>query len=100
MKEEIDEAIKSGKQYAKDLRFNKINIATAIPPIIYLANKSEDGYEGDILGEFYKSFPQMATEVDEYTNEPIEPLFVSSEHGDGLPDLFGKIKSYIPPSKE
>jgi Na+-translocating ferredoxin:NAD+ oxidoreductase RnfG subunit len=24
-----------------------------VPEIIYVANKAEDGYEGDILGEFY-----------------------------------------------
>ena len=54
---EPEEEIKVDKQYAKDLRFAKIDIATAIPPILYLANKAEDGYEGDILAEFYTQFP-------------------------------------------
>ena len=32
-------------------------------------------------------------------DESVEPIFVSAEHGDGLTDLFGKIKELIPPEK-
>jgi hypothetical protein len=28
-----------------------------VPPIIYLANKAEDGFEGEILADFYRKFP-------------------------------------------
>jgi hypothetical protein len=28
-----------------------------IPPIIYVSNKSEDGFEGEVLAEFYAKFP-------------------------------------------
>ena len=41
-----------------------IDLATAIPPILYLANKAEDGFEGDILADFYGQFPQITTAVD------------------------------------
>lgn len=41
----------------------------------------------------------MGDALDEI-DEPVEPIFVSSEHGDGLPELFKKMKSYIPESKE
>jgi len=59
-----------------------------VPPIIYLANKSEDGFEGEILADFYRKFPQMTIAKDPATGLPYEPIFISSEHGDGLPDLF------------
>ena len=32
-------------------------IASQVPPILYLSNKSEDGFEGDILSDFYMRFP-------------------------------------------
>ena len=31
-----------------------------VPEILYLANKSEDGYEGDVLADFYLKFPHIA----------------------------------------
>ena len=55
-----------------------------MPPIVYIANKAEDGYEGDIHADFYRLFPQLTTAVDKNSGEPIAPLFVSAEHGDGL----------------
>ena len=66
-----------------------------IPKILYLANKAEDGYEGDILGEFYRQFPNAAdpeSGVD-------EPLFISAEHGDGFTDLYAAIKNEITPDQ-
>lgn len=46
------------KKQQKILKKDKIvdegtDFSAAIPPIIFLANKCEDGYEGDILGDFY-----------------------------------------------
>ena len=64
-----------------------VNSDVKIPEIIYLANKSENGFEGDILSDFYKMFPHAANEFDA-DGKPIEPLFISSEHGDGLTDLY------------
>jgi hypothetical protein len=58
-----------------------------VPEILYLANKSENGYEGDLLSDFYSMFPNIANEKDKDGN-PVEPIFISAEHGDGLPDLF------------
>ena len=58
-----------------------------VPEILYLANKSENGFEGDLLSDFYQMFPNIENEVDGDGN-PIEPIFISAEHGDGLPDLF------------
>lgn len=66
-----------------------------IPEILYLANKAEDGYEGDILADFYRHFPHLV-HPDPITNEIIEPIFISGEHGDGLPTLFQEIKKRIP----
>ena len=65
-----------------------------MPQILYLANKSEDGYEGDVLTDFYGLFKNSGP-----ADESSEPIFVSAEHGDGLTDLFGKIKELIPPEK-
>ena len=31
---------------------------------------------------------------------PYEPVFISAEHGDGLPDLFQKLRTHIPQHKE
>ena len=86
--------------FKKDMKLEEVNLATAMPPIIYLANKAEDGFEGDILADFYQLFPQATTALDKTTNEPIEPLFISGEHGDGLPDLMRLVKQHIPESKE
>lgn len=71
-----------------------------MPPILYLANKAEDGFEGDILADFYKMLPQITTARDPVTGELIDPLFISAEHGDGLPDLLRLVKKYIPENKE
>jgi GTP-binding protein len=66
-----------------------------VPEILYLANKSENGFEGDLLSDFYTMFPSAATEMDSQ-GKPVEPIFVSAEHGDGLPDLFQALKKRIP----
>jgi hypothetical protein len=42
-------------------------------------------------------FPNIANETDNDGN-PIEPIFISAEHGDGLPDLFQALKKRIPES--
>lgn len=65
-----------------------------------MANKAEDGFEGDIMADFYRQFPQITTAIDKQTGLPVEPLFISSEHGDGLPDLLRLVKLHIPESKE
>jgi GTPase len=62
---------------------------------LYLANKAEDGYEGDILGEFYRQFPNAA----DPENGVNEPIFISAEHGDGFTDLYGAIKNEISPEQ-
>ncbi len=64
-----------------------LNKDIKVPEILYLANKSENGYEGDLLSDFYTMFPNIENEVDGDGN-PVEPIFISAEHGDGLPDLF------------
>ena len=64
-----------------------------VPKILYVANKSEDGFEGDILGDFYQKFPGSATDV------AMEPIFISAEHGDGFNDLYAALKSHIPEEK-
>lgn len=64
-----------------------------VPPILYVANKSEDGFEGDILGDFYQKFPNAATDI------ALEPIFISAEHGDGFNDLYAALKSHIPDEK-
>ena len=69
-----------------------------VPEIIYLANKSENGFEGDLLADFYRMFPHAAQEVDRDGN-PLEPIFVSAEHGDGLTDLFQALRKRIPEAK-
>ena len=66
-----------------------------IPKILYVANKAEDGYEGDILGEFYRQFPNAANPHSGVN----EPLFISAEHGDGFTDLYAAIKNEIPPEQ-
>lgn len=59
-----------------------------MPPLLYLANKAEDGLanEGDLLGDFYMKFPGSATD------SAAEPLFISADHGDGFTDLYAAIK--------
>ena len=77
-----------------------MDFAQEIPPIIYVSNKSEDGFEGEVLADFYRKFPQLTTATDPYTEEPYEPIFISAEHGDGLPDLFQRLQKHIPAEKE
>ena len=48
----------------------------SVPPLIYVANKCEDEFEGDVMCDVWR------LDVD-------EPLFISAEHGDGLQDLLG-----------
>lgn len=57
-----------------------------IPKIIYVANKSEDGREGDIMAEAWK----LGIDV---------PLFISAQHGDGMNDLYKAILDSIPESR-
>lgn len=66
------------------------NSLVSVPKIIYAANKAEDGYEGDILADFFDKFPLTATE------DGSDPIFISAEHGDGLADLYRAIKECIP----
>ena len=73
---------------SKSIEQESVGASQRVPPIIYLANKAENGFEGEILAEFYRKFPQMTTARDPVTGQPYEPIFISSEHGDGLPDLF------------
>lgn len=54
-----------------------------VPKIVYVVNKSENGYEGDIHSELWR----LGIE---------NPIFISAEHGDGLPDLYKVIKDTIP----
>jgi predicted GTPase len=61
---------------------------------LYLANKAENGREGDFLSDYYQFFPQAATD------ESMEPLFISAEHGDGFQDLYRMIKEMIPETKK
>ena len=58
-----------------------------VPEILYLANEAEDDFEGEIMSDFYMHFKDLAIEPladGSYT----EPIFVSGEHGDGLPDVY------------
>jgi predicted GTPase len=40
-------------------------------------------------------FPHAANEYDA-DGKPIEPLFISAEHGDGLTDLYQALRRRIP----
>ena len=42
----------------------------------------------------------MTTAVDPMTGEAYEPIFISAEHGDGLPDLFKRLREHILPERE
>jgi 50S ribosomal subunit-associated GTPase HflX len=61
-----------------------------VPKILYIANKAEDGHEGDLLGDFFMKFPYAAEDED------CEPIFISAEHGDGFTDLYAAIQNEIP----
>ena len=69
-----------------------------IPEIIYLANKSENGYEGDLLSDYYSMFPNAGKDKDK-DGILLEPIFISAEHGDGLPDLMQALRKRIPNSQ-
>jgi GTPase len=58
-----------------------------IPKIIYVANKSENGFEGEIPYEAWKLNIES-------------PLYISAIHGDGLNDLFRLILESIPEEKK
>jgi 50S ribosomal subunit-associated GTPase HflX len=51
------------------------------------------------MADFFRKFPQLTTAIDPVTNQAYDPIFISAEHGDGLPDLFQMIKRHIPDSK-
>lgn len=70
-----------------------LNGDVPIPKILYVANKAEDGFEGDVLGDFFSKFPGSADDLE------MEPIFISSEHGDGFADLYAAIEKHIPPEK-
>jgi len=38
-----------------------------MPPIIFVANKCEDGFEGDVLSDFYLKFPEAVKILDQTT---------------------------------
>jgi predicted GTPase len=40
-------------------------------------------------------FSQASKELDRF-GQPVEPIFISAEHGDGLPDLFQAVRKRIP----
>ena len=53
---------KKGKAFEDKIEESKVIMEeevelTQIPEIIYVANKSENGFEGDILADFYRLFP-------------------------------------------
>jgi predicted GTPase len=70
-----------------------------MPPIIFVANKCEDGFEGDVLSDFYLKFPEAVKILDQTTGQAISPLHVSAEHGDGMIDLLQRIQANIPDMK-
>jgi GTP-binding protein len=39
---------------------SQANERIKVPEIIYLANKSENGFEGDILSDFYRMLPGVS----------------------------------------
>jgi GTPase len=49
--------IKNEVNTKEDKQTNQIDMNQKIPPIIYISNKSEDGFEGEVLADFYKKFP-------------------------------------------
>ena len=83
--QKMEEFRKSFKNIDEGLMCTEIKV----PHILYLANKSEDGFEGDMLSEFYQMFPHSSQ---------LSPLFISAEHGDGITDLYQAIKERIPES--
>lgn len=61
----------------------------SIPPIILVSNKSEDGYEGDIMSDIWKIDTQPKHTIE-------EPIFISAEHTDGMTDLYAAIEQHLP----
>lgn len=86
-------------KHAREKKLQDVDFAEQIPPILYVANKCEDGFEGEIIEDFYRKLPHIRTSIDPSTGEPFEPLFISAEHGDGLPDLFRRLRELIPAEK-
>jgi len=76
-----------------------VDFSAEIPPLIFIANKCEDGFEGDVLSDFYTKFPESSSMIDPLTGEPVAPIYVSAEHGDGLTDLLQRIQACIPETK-
>lgn len=64
-----------------------------IPPLIVVANKAENGFIGDILEEYHQLDHKPLHTIE-------EPIFISAEHGDGLPDLYEAIRQFIPEGAE
>lgn len=91
--------LKDKKQKEFSSSFKDIDLSkegdVRIPEILYLANKAENGFEGDLLSDFYTMFNTATSELDQF-GLPVEPLFISAEHGDGLPDLFQALRKRIP----
>jgi hypothetical protein len=44
-----------------------VDFSAKIPPIIFIANKCEDGFEGDVLSDFYTKFPEASGQIDPLT---------------------------------
>jgi hypothetical protein len=44
-----------------------VEFSSKIPPMIFIANKCEDGFEGDVLSDFYAKFPEVTRQVDPLT---------------------------------
>lgn len=61
----------------------------AIPPIILVSNKSENGFEGDIMSDIWRIDTKPQHNID-------EPIFISAEHMDGMTDLYAAIEQHIP----
>ena len=68
-----------------------VDFSAQIPPIVFIANKCEDGFEGDVLSDFYTKFPEASGQIDPLTAQTIAPLYLSAEHGDGMTDLLQRI---------
>lgn len=85
-KYQMDQRMQEFRRGFKNIDEQFIDMEMKVPEILFLANKSENGHEGDLLADFYQMFPHIS-EPDEFGNVK-EPIFISAEHGDGLPDLY------------
>lgn len=97
--EQAEEMRKKQLKQEPSFQDEGVDFSAKIPPLVFIANKAEDGFEGDVLAEFYSKFPEVAKQVDAVTGKEVQPLFVSAEHGDGLTDLLQRIEAAIPASK-